>query len=39
MVLTNQPRLFLHDEFKIVNEMPIKQEYKKDILLHNQMKV
>lgn len=39
MVLTNQPRLFLYDEFKIVNDMPIKQEYRKDILIHNQMKV
>ena len=39
MVLTNQPRLFLYDEFKIVNDMPIKQEYRKDILMHNQMKV
>ncbi len=39
MVLTNQPRLFLYDEFKIVNDMPIKQEYRKDILLHNKMKV
>lgn len=38
MLLTNQPRLFLLSEFKIVNDEPLLQTYQKDILLNPDMK-
>ena len=34
MLLTNQPRLFLLSEFKIVKDEPLLQTYQKDILLY-----
>mmetsp|Transcript_18756 Transcript_18756/g.28809 ORF Transcript_18756/g.28809 Transcript_18756/m.28809 type:complete len:93 (+) Transcript_18756:1901-2179(+) len=41
MILTDQPRLFLHSEFRMSKDsgMPERQEYRKDILLYPGIKV